>query len=576
MNNMKTRLIILLFCLYVCCPGILNAQTYSELWETNMLEYCRYAERGKPEKGMQNLATASECAWKSKMHKEVKILTWYLYLSELVAHDPQNEAISEYSSLITIYAPKFKDKPSSYGIELITANAYILRVPYVKPVWRPVMYALALTYLERLDSMPAVAEEDYRIFYDMSGLSVSADERKNMISYIEEQIRNFSGEEWYNAAVQAHGKSDDDGGYGLASLFCLDQGMEKNYPDAWALSGFIHEKGTLLKKDMQIAADDYRTAAQKGSVWGKIAYAGMLIDGSCVAKDYAQARDLLLSVNENSEFMKRGGGYQLARLYENGWEVGKDLETALVYYMECYEKCIWKSVRNLCADGSKRIENMMIVHALDAEVADRDPYNMDMNELSAIARRYYTAESYERAYHFMKIAAERGDSYSACRLGVKLFTDSRGTDPELLQEALRYFEMGSKGNYAPCCHNAAIMYLYGYGVSPDHDKSYEYFEQFVGKITSEGYDEYVQSDYLSTISGTKYKADAIKRGVPLKKAMEMFNDASSLYEWAVYRERDSRPEVVIYFYTRAMLYGHPKAEFKLNKYKERISDTKEQ
>jgi flagellar biosynthesis regulator FlbT len=64
--------------------------------------------------------------------------------------------------------------------------------------------------------------------------------------------------------------------------------------------------------------------------------------------------------------------------------------------------------------------------------------------------------------------------------------------------------------------------------------------------------------------------------VPLKKAMEMFNDASSLYEWAVYREQDSRPEVVIYFYTRAMLYGHPKAEFKLNKYKERISDTKEQ
>ena len=125
MNNMKTRLIILLFCLYVCCPGILNAQTYQELWETNMLEYCRYAERGKPEKGMMNLATASECARKSKMHKEVKILTWYLYLSELVAHDPQNEAISEYSRLITVYAPKLKDKPSSYGIELITANAYI-------------------------------------------------------------------------------------------------------------------------------------------------------------------------------------------------------------------------------------------------------------------------------------------------------------------------------------------------------------------------------------------------------------------------------------------------------------------
>ena len=157
-----------------------------------------------------------------------------------------------------------------------------------------------------------------------------------------------------------------------------------------------------------------------------------------------------------------------------------------------------------------------------------------------------------------------------------MFNDSRRTDPELLREAFRYFEMGSQGNYAPCCHNAAIMYLYGYGVSPDHDKAYECFEQFVGKIASEGYGEYVQSDYIPTISGVKYKADAIKRGVPLKDAIEMFNDASSLYEWAVYRERDSRPEIVIYFYSRAMLYGHPKAESMLNKYKERISDSKEQ
>ncbi len=566
---MRNRFFALSICVLIAFSSALQAQTYTDLWRDNFIEYIKFAEKGKHEKALPFLSEASLSAKRAKIDNDVRILTWFTYVVQLMTYDPQSKDISEYIGTIISRGPKLGQKSKSYGIDLIMANAYIFRSVYVKREWRPVMYIMAMQYLNRLETekVPAVAEEDYKILYQLSEISVSENERMDMIRFIEEQIKDISGEDWYKSAVTAHDRNSKD--YNFAVQICLDKSKQKNYPHAWAMDGYMYENGTLVVKDMLKAAESYWTAAQKGSSWGKIAYAGMLIDGNIIPRNYTEAKELLLSVREDTYFIKRGGGYHLARLYENGWEMEQDLETAIQLYVDSYTECSFKNIKDLSLKGSVRIENKMVENAIDQELEGTDPDQMSVMDLTAVARRYEAAGAHEKSYHYMQFAADKGGSYGACRMGRKLFKESDRKDQALLEKAFNLFLKGAEGNYAPCNYNVAVMYLYGYGTSPDHEKAYEYFEKYLNKIKAEGYDGYDESDYLGTISGILYKADAIKRGVPLKKAIEEFENASELYAWAYYREKDSRPEIPIYFYTRAAQKGHPKAAERLMAFKER-------
>ena len=572
---MRNRFFALSVCIFLAFSGVLQAQTHADLWHENFVEYIKLAEKDKYEKAIPHLSEASLNAKKAKIDNNAKILTWFIYIGELLTHDPQSKDISEYLRTITSRGPKLGQKSESYGIDLIMANAHILRSAYVKKEWRPVMHITAMQYLNRLETekVPALAEEDYKFLYQLSEISVSENERMTMIQYIEEQIKDISGEDWYNSAVAVYdGKLEN---YNFAVRICLDKSKQKNYPEAWAMEGYLYEKGTFIEKDKLKAAESYRTAAQKGSVWGKIAYAGMLIDGIIIPRNCAEAKELLLTARDDENFMKRGGGYHLARLYEKGWEVEQDLETAIQLYADSYTECGWKNIKDLSIKGSVRIENKMVENAIDKELAGTDPRQMSAMELTAVAKRYEAVGAHEKAYHHMQLAADKGGSYSACWMGLKFFKESDDKDYDLLEKAFNLFLKGATGNYAPCNYNVAVMYLYGYGTSPDHEKAYEYFERYINKITVEGYDGYDRSDYLETIGGIRYKDDAIKRGIPLKTVIEEFENASDLYTWAYYREKDSRPEIPIYFYTRAAKKGHPKAEERLKAFKEKQVSNKE-
>lgn len=567
---MKYGFVVLFICAFLAFSSVLQAQTPAELWNKNFVEYVKLAEKGKHTKALPYLSEASSNAKEAIINRDLKVLTWYIYIGELIKHNPQSKDISEYSRMITIFGRKLSQKSESYGLDLIMANAYILRSAYVTKEWRPVMYMMAMHYLNRLETenVPIVAENDYKSLYQWSGLSVSERERMNMVMYIETLIIDISGEDWYKAAVTAYDAKM--GEYSLVVQTCLDMSKKKNYPIAWAMEGFMYERGAIVEKDELVAAESYRIAAHKGSVWGKIAYAGMLIDGKVIPRNCTEARDLLQSVQGHSVFMKRGGGYHLARLYENGWEVEQNLETAIQLYADSYAECNWKNIKDLSLEGSARIENKMVEKVIDQELDGIDPTQMSVMDLTAVARRYEAVGAHEKSYLYMALAADKGGAYGACRIGLKLFKDSDRKDQDLLKEAFNLFLKGSDGNYAPCSYNVAVMYLYGYGISPDHEKAYEYFEKYMTRINAEGYAAYDGSDYLSTITGIRYKPDAIKRGVPLKDAIDYFENASDLYDWACFRERDSRPEIPIYFYTRAAQKGHQKAAERLQVFKEKL------
>ncbi len=574
---MKRKLCIGMIVACMASTAFVKAQTADELWHDNLLQYLEYVQKGKTDKTLKPMADCARHAKKAKViDNNMKVLTWYLYLAELIKQAPQSRDIGEYSALICNYGSQLEEKPLSYGLDMITANAYLLRTAYVKPEWKPVMLVNAYSLLNRLEEekVASVVEEDYEGFYGLAQLSVSNEERLNMMNYVLQQMESLSGKDWYDAAQNAHDHYKFDG-YRQAALTCVSMSEKKEFADAWALHGYMHEIGRVVEKDKTQAAHYYKAAADKGSVWGKVEYAALLIGGKIVKQNYAQALQLLTSVEDKPDFLRYGGGYYLGRLYENGWAVETDREKAMMLYTDSFEKCIWKGTKKLSYEGSKRLENKLVEEAIDQEMAGVDTKGMSAEELTAIAQRYETVGAQRKALDYLLQAVDKGSSYSACRLGMKWFDSANKKNQVLLQGAFRLFQKGAEGNYAPCKYNVAVMYLYGYGTSPNHDMALDYYNRYMEQIAAEGYNEYEKDDYIGTITGMLYKAEATKQGVPLKKAIDEFNQPAELYQWARFRERDSRPEISIYFYTRAMQKGHPKAAERLEAFKKRLQQEPE-
>ena len=311
-------------------------------------------------------------------------------------------------------------------------------------------------------------------------------------------------------------------------------------------------------------------ACNKGSLWGKIKYASTLIDGVLQLQDYVKARQLLTSVENEPDFLKYGGGYYLGQLYEHGWGVNIDLGKALKLYSDSFMKCPCKTLENQSYEALNRVEKTILIQEIDQKLANVEMKDINIEELTSVARRYEMINDEEGARYYWRLAAEKGDSYSACRLGVMYYVESKRKDQTLLEQSFKLFEKGAEGNYAPCKYNVAVMYLYGYGVSPNHDLALYYYNRYMEQLKDEVYDDYESDDYIPILSGARPHNNSDRHNVPLKVAIDQFNDPSELYDYAFCREKDSRPEIPIYFYGRALQKGHPKAARRLEALKKKL------
>lgn len=286
-----------------------------------------------------------------------------------------------------------------------------------------------------------------------------------------------------------------------------------------------------------------------------------------------QALILLNSVVDESDFLKWGGGYQLGRLYENGWGVEVNREKAMELYTDSYEKCFEQGLKDLSYEGSLRLENKIYEEMIDAELAGVDINQMSADELSAIALRYERINAKTKATYFELQAAKKGNSYSACKVGMKYFEMADRKDGINLEYAFKMFEMGSKGSYAPCKYNLAVMYLYGYGTSPNFEKALDLYNKYIEQFSAEGYKEYNPVYYIKIFKAkVNFDKKAILEGIPFKKALEIFDNSINLCKWAQAHEKNRRPEVIIYFYTRAAQKGVPEAAKRLEQFKKKISE----
>lgn len=562
---MKT-IYFLLLCA-ACALQSLQAQTSEELCYENFSKFCNNVGK-HPQKASEYLKQASYWAYKSnKVDRKTKVVIWYIHLGDLIKNTPESREISEISSRITSWGAKL-DKPlNSYGIALITANATFIRAEYVKPQWKPVYFIKSLLLLQKLEDekVPPIAEEDYAPFYTLAELSVSETERQIMLKYLSSKVISFTGKEWYDAANAAYNELKGDGNL-MAAHVALNIAEEKEYMDAWALHGKMLEEGKAMEKDLNKAAEFYKKSAEAGSKWGKVNYSRFLIGGKVIQQDYTKAFSLLTSIQSDEEFGSMGGSYELARLYENGWGTDKDSEKAMALYLDSYEKSNQSSIKKRAYEAANRIENRISEELLDQETAGMNIKNMNAEELNALAQRYEAVKANEKAFNYYSMAVEKGNSYSACKLGLKYYNQKDRTEANE-EKAAKMFMKGAEGNYAPCKYNIAVLLLYGKGLSPDHEKAKIYFEKYLDQIKSEGYDEYYEEDYVGTITGTLYREEAIKKGIALQKAIQDFESPEILYSWARSRERDSRKEIPLYFYQRAATKGHVKAAERLENLK---------
>ena len=553
---------LILLCAACAFQG-LQAQTIEDKCLDNFKKYCDNMQK-HPEKASEYIKDASYWANKSyKIDSKMKVVIWYIYLGDLVKNNPKSREIGEFSGRIVGWGAKL-DKPlDSYGIALITANAAFSRAEYVKPQWKPVYLIKSLLLLQKLEGekVQPIAEEEYAPFYILADLNISETERQNMIRYLGGSVESINGKEWYDAANAAYEELESDGNL-MAAHVALNMAEKQEYPDAWALHGKMLEEGKAMEKDVIQATEFYQKAAEAGSKWGKVNYSRLLIGGKVIQQDYAKAFSLLASIENDKEFGSMGGSYELARLYENGWGVDKDSEKAMVLYMDSHEKAKQSSTRKRAYEAANRIENRMVEELIDREVAEMNIQNMNEQELNTLAQRYEAVKADEKTFKYYSMAADKGNSYSACKLGLKYYNKKGRTEADL-EKAAKMFMKGAEGNYAPCKYNIAAFLLYGYGLSPDHDKAKLYFKRYLDQIEAEGYDEYYKDDYVGTITGTLYREEATKRGIPLQKVIQNFDSPEELYTWARYRERDSRKEIPLYFYQRAAAKGHTKAAERL-------------
>lgn len=414
----KRLLAVMVFCLLGSVAPV-RSQTAGELWAASLSEYLDCLQRDESDKGLGAMSVCAAQAQRADLDPAVKLLTWYLYLAELLRHDPQNADVARYSGRICNQGSKLDREPLSYGLDLLTADAYLVRSAHVTPAWRPVLLVKAQYLLQRLGKrrIEPKAEPEYETFYALAGLTVSNDSRLRMLEIVSRLQGAVSGKEWYDAARTAYDALEGDGNRHVA-LVCVQRSEEMGCADAWALHGCMYETGDLLRPDLAKAVRYYGKAADGGSVWGRVRYAGLLIDGLQVRPDDARALRLLTSVEEDPDFLRLGGGYYLAMLYEEGRGVASDTERALELYTDSFERCIWTALKEASYEGSKRMEDRLVRELLDRELADADPERMSGEELASAARRYEAVGALAEASVWLARAARKGYPRAAEHLEV--------------------------------------------------------------------------------------------------------------------------------------------------------------
>lgn len=529
-------------------------------------EYVKLHKKKKYEEASEQLSYAKRVALDintTDLSKQHKAIVAYLYLLDLRRQGKKGSTLFDAGSAVVVRGQEPGRGIADYSLGFATADARFQMGKGAKTEYKGIYYLQAYTMLLMLEQMDAKYSPAWKDVFDAAGFEVSASATKKLLAEVLDTIGNISGETWFRNACTAVDNKDIKMREALGKM-CINFAKKYSYPDAEALEGFVYEHGKLGEKNEHMADSLYAVAAANGSVWGSMQHAKRLY----MTGKYNETLSILEKYSSHPKFSNEGGNYLMGLLIEQKVVKNAGPKDALKYYTANNEKCRWNLWKK---DAQRRIQAIEKA-AIDADVKNMVAANGPVSkwkgrELAAVAESYERLGEKESGEKYRFLAAEKGHPRSVNICAVKMYDKARKkvgeNDEELLKKMAHLLLVNEKGMYLPTLYNLVIVYTYGYGVTPDHDKAKKYFEQYLSYVEDENPGDYDKDEFLGTISGIAYNHESTFKGAPLKTMLENFDKPGALFNWARYREHDSRPEVWQYFYRRAASLGSEKAASRL-------------
>lgn len=316
---------------------------------------------------------------------------------------------------------------------------------------------------------------------------------------------------------------------------------------SWNPLLYIYGQVNLMGEPDYLDAEGwFAKAANDGHAASQEELGELYENGFGVSKDYNTAAQLFqLSSDQGVASAKVHLGY----LYKDGLGVQKDPLHAMDLFNEVVAGKETQSI----------VDKVLSYASLSSRFSD-DPYKTAENGLGELYR-YGNGVStiYPEAISWFKKAADQDDAVGENNLA-EMYRYGIGTEQDY-DEAIDLFEDAADQDYVPAQTNIGEMYLYGYGTSKDYKEAFEWFE----KAAAEGN------------ARAQYHLGEMNRdglGIPKSKlkAKEWFEkaalqgDKESQYSFSTLLMNDKDFEQSLMWAEKAAIQAHPLAQYRMGNF----------
>ena len=191
-------------------------------------------------------------------------------------------------------------------------------------------------------------------------------------------------------------------------------------------------------------------------------------------KKYDEAVKLINFINTNNAEVQ----FNLAKMYENGWGVGKDDSVATQWYLKSAKQGYYKAQNNL---GVKYRDGAGV--AKDAGEAmfwfRKGAEQGDATSQSNVGYMYYSGmgvkKNYQEAMHWFRKAAEQGDVLAQTLIST-MYVNGWGCEKDS-NEAVKWMRKAAQQDNPEAQHLLGLSYETGYGVEKNLDEAKNWYRK---------------------------------------------------------------------------------------------------
>jgi TPR repeat protein len=238
---------------------------------------------------------------------------------------------------------------------------------------------------------------------------------------------------------------------------------------------YLYATGRGVSKDMDLATQWYRKAAEQGFVQAQRELARRYRTGAGVKKDEAEAANWYRKAADQGDAESQKC---LALLYEHGQGVQKDIKEAGRWLQKAAEQGNPLAQYDLgsfythgrLGEPDYREAIKWYRKAADAGLAEAQ------NSLGVLCSKGQGVDKDDaEAVRWYRKAAELGNTWGMCNLAA-MYADGRGVEKDY-NEAVKWYRKASDLNHAQAINNLGVLYEHGNGVDKSFDEAVKLYRK---------------------------------------------------------------------------------------------------